>query len=88
MSELCVLVPAKGSTPVLVLEDGRDVAVYKRGNPGNPRQARRNLEIYLRYLAGETAGELAADYGLTRQRIHQIYRREAVLLGSWGKDAG
>ena len=34
----------------------------------------RNQELRERYAAGETLAELAEDYGISEQRIHEIVR--------------
>ena len=37
-----------------------------------PKQSERNAEIRRRYAAGESLLDLATEYGLSKQRIHQI----------------
>lgn len=38
----------------------------------------RNMLIYERHKNGETIIALAEEYGVTKQRIHQIYMREEI----------
>ncbi|MBZ0304659.1 MAG: Hin recombinase [Anaerolineae bacterium] len=38
----------------------------------NPPKSQRNEEIRHRYAAGETVPDLAREYGISEQRIHQI----------------
>ena len=38
----------------------------------------RNMLIYERHKNGETIIALAEEYGITKQRIHQIYMREEI----------
>ena len=45
-------------------------------NDFTPTKHNRNQEIYSRYLAGERAIELAAEYGISLQRVHEIIRNE------------
>ena len=45
-------------------------------NDFTPTKHNRNREIYTRYLAGERAIELAAEYGISLQRLHEIIRNE------------
>lgn len=40
--------------------------------------AKRDREIARRFLARETLTEIADDYGITRERVRQIVRREGV----------
>jgi Mor family transcriptional regulator len=37
--------------------------------------SQRNLEIYCRYIAGERAVDLAAEYRINWQRIYQIVKQ-------------
>jgi len=37
-----------------------------------PKQSERNAEIRIRYAAGESLLDLANEYGLSKQRIHQV----------------
>lgn len=41
-------------------------------------QTERNQEIVARYLAGESIGKLAIDFGVVRQRINQITKAAGV----------
>lgn len=45
------------------------------GKRGRKPNLLRNLEIVERFCNGETMGELEAAYGVSRQRIQQIYSR-------------
>lgn len=40
--------------------------------PGPPEKVERNAEIRTRRAAGATLAELAEEFGITRQRVHQI----------------
>jgi Mor family transcriptional regulator len=51
-------------------------------SPGRPRlHADRNAKIAAAYFNGVTIRELAQQYALTFQRIHQIVQRESARLG-------
>jgi Mor family transcriptional regulator len=39
-----------------------------------PKQTERNEEIRARYAAGESAADLAKEYRISVQRIHQILK--------------
>ncbi len=47
---------------------------YAIERPSTP-PSQRNLEIYHRHAAGERAVDLAAEYGISWQRIYQIIRQ-------------
>ena len=43
-----------------------------------PTEEVRNFEIYKRYAAGERAADLAADYGVSLQRVYVLIRRYQI----------
>ncbi|MCL4250315.1 MAG: hypothetical protein KJ065_19350 [Anaerolineae bacterium] len=44
-------------------------------NNKTPKESSRNAEIIAAYEAGTSLGDLAAHYGITKQRVHQIVNR-------------
>ena len=53
----------------------RDQPIPTRPVPNRkPRKHRRNEEIRSRYKAGETLEQLAAEYGISFQRVQQIIK--------------
>ncbi|MCL4250329.1 MAG: hypothetical protein KJ065_19420 [Anaerolineae bacterium] len=44
-------------------------------NNKTPKESNRNAEIIAAYEAGTSLGDLAARYGITKQRVHQIVNR-------------
>lgn len=49
-----------------------------------PPNTERNAELVRRALAGEAPSALAAAFGISRRRVHQILDREAVDRPRWG----
>jgi hypothetical protein len=43
-----------------------------------PKSSQRNQAILDKYLAGETLTTIAKDFGITRQRIHQIVNATSI----------
>ena len=48
---------------------------WGKQKPGRRYVKQRDILIFERYASGSTAKSLADEYGLSRQRIHQIVRR-------------
>jgi DNA-directed RNA polymerase sigma subunit (sigma70/sigma32) len=51
------------------------------------QQKTRNPEIIRKYLAGQTLRQLAAEYGVSFQRIHQILEQNEIKLRKTGRPA-
>lgn len=62
----------------IVFKDGR-------GRPPGPADKQRVLDMAEAYRSGRTLAEIAADYGVTRERVRQILRKDAQVSA---KDGG
>lgn len=50
---------------------------WEKQKPGRQQDAERDMEIVAQYQQGKSARTLAEVYSLSRQRVHQIIRRNS-----------
>ncbi len=56
------------------------------GRPSPNRKGDRNALILSRILRGDRQCDIAKELGISRQAVHQLYRRELVRAGLVEKD--
>jgi Mor family transcriptional regulator len=51
---------------------------WEKQKAGRRYDAKRDIDIVLRYANGERVGLIAQSYDLSRQRVHQILKRKEI----------